>query len=130
VRVVFDTNILVSALALPGGRADEAMLRIIRGQDRLIVSKEILRELLAVLARKFSHDSEELAHVAVYLAGISELVRPRRRIAILKDQADNRILEAARAGRADLIVTGDRAMLKAGRDQHTRIISLNEYLQG
>jgi putative PIN family toxin of toxin-antitoxin system len=129
VRVVFDTNVLVSALALPGGRADEAMLRIIRGQDRLIISKAIIKGLLTVLAEKFSRDHEELAHVAVYLSQIGELVQPRRRITILKDQADNRILEAAHAGRAEAIVTGDRAMLKAERYRATRIISLNEYLQ-
>jgi predicted nucleic acid-binding protein len=53
-RVVFDTNILVSALVFPGGRADFALRRIIEGADQLLLSKPILNELLGILARKFS----------------------------------------------------------------------------
>ena len=52
-RVVFDTNIFVSALILPGSRAEQALTRIIEGTDHLILSKSILDELLGVLARKF-----------------------------------------------------------------------------
>jgi len=48
VRVVFDTNIFVSALILPGRRAEAALAHIIAGTDRLILSKPILDELLAV----------------------------------------------------------------------------------
>jgi len=53
-KVVFDTNILVSALVFPGGRAEAALLRIIEEPDQLLLSKPILDELLGVLARKFS----------------------------------------------------------------------------
>jgi len=67
VRVVFDTNILVSALVLPGGSADKAVARIIDGRDLLLFSREILDELLGVLARKFGRDREELARVAVFI---------------------------------------------------------------
>ena len=55
-RVVFDTNVLVSALALPGGRGDEALRRIVRGEDTLALSRPIVDELFSVLARKFSYD--------------------------------------------------------------------------
>lgn len=75
-KVVFDTNILVSAVVFPGGRAETALLRIIEERDQLIISKPILDELLAVLARKFSRDAEELARVAILL---SELASPRGR---------------------------------------------------
>ncbi len=71
VRVVFDTNIFVSALILPGSRAEEALARVIEGTDRLILSKPILDELLGVLARKFSRDREELARVAVWLGELA-----------------------------------------------------------
>ena len=45
-KVVFDTNILVSALALPGGRADLAMERLLSGEDQLVISHAPLNELL------------------------------------------------------------------------------------
>ncbi|MGH7839204.1 MAG: putative toxin-antitoxin system toxin component, PIN family [Candidatus Binataceae bacterium] len=128
-RVVFDSNIFISALLFPGKQAEKALLRIIRGSDRLLVSKPIVDEVLQVLARKFARDREELARVAVLLADLGEIVRPRRRISILEDQADNRILECALAGRADQVVTGDRAMLELENFRGIPIISLRAYLE-
>jgi len=82
-----------------------------------------------VLARKFGRDAEELARVAVYLSELGEMVSPKRKIKILKDDPDNRILECAIAGRADMIVTGDQAMLRLGEYEGVRIITLKEFLQ-
>src|SRR6266498_3141675 len=92
VKVVFDTHILVSALLFPGGRGEAALQRIIDERDQLVLSKPILDELLGVLARKFSRDAEELAHVAVFLGELAALVRPSRRLKVLKDDPDNRVL--------------------------------------
>lgn len=128
-RVVFDTNIFVSAFALPGRRADVALQRVIDGVDQLIVSKAIIDELLTVLARKFARDADELARVAVFLSDLATEVRPRGRIDVLQDDSDNRILECARTGRADMIVTGDKALLELGRYRKTKIISLRDYLE-
>lgn len=129
-KVVFDTNIYVSAFILPGSQADSALMRIAEGTDRLIISKAIVDELLDVLSRKFAKDADELARVAVFLADLADIVRPRSRIDVLQDEPDNRILECARAGRADAIVTGDKAMLRLRRFGEIRIISLQEYLEG
>ena len=127
-RVVFDTNIFISALTLPGGRADDAMMRIINGEDTLAISREIIDEVLTVLARKFSKDAEALSRVAVNLAGIGELVSPSEKLAVLDDEADNRMLECAVAGKAEAIVTGDKAMLMLKRYQNIKIIALTGYL--
>ena len=127
-RVVFDTNIFVSALILPSGRAAQALSRVIEGTDRLILSKPILDELLAVLARKFSRDREELARVAVWLEELAEWVHPARRLTVVADDADNRILECALAGSAEVVVTGDRDLLQLRSFQEMHIITLKEYL--
>ena len=127
-RVVFDTNIFVSAFAIPGSRAEEAIRRVVSGHDSLIISKAILEELLTTLARKFSRDQEELAHVAVFLAEIGTVVHPKRRVRILKDDPDNRVLECAVAGRADAVVTGDRAILSLGQHHEIPIFTLATYL--
>jgi len=128
-RVVFDTNILVSALVFPGGRADIALRRIIEERDRLLLSKPILDELLGILARKFSRDAEELAHVAVFLSDLSIVVKPRRKFAILADEPDNRILECAVTGGADAIVTGDKALLELKTFRKVKLLSLRVYLE-
>jgi uncharacterized protein len=128
VKVVFDTNILVSALVFPGGRGEAALLRIIEEQDELILSKPILDELLGILGRKFSRNAEELAHIAVFLSDLARTVKPRARIRALKDDPDNRVLECAIAGRVDAIVTGDKALLGLKDYRGVRILALREYL--
>ena len=92
-RVVFDTNVFVSALVFPGGNGEQAVQRIIDGRDNLLVSRAIVGELLEVLARKFARDREELARVAVFVAGIAEVIESSTSLRVLADQADNRILE-------------------------------------
>lgn len=128
-RVVFDTNVFVSALVLPGGRAAEALTRVVEGKDCLLLSKPILDELLGVLARKFSRDREELSRVAVWLEELAEWVRPTRRVTAAADEADNRILECASAGRADAIVTGDKALLQLKSFEGIHILTQGQQLQ-
>jgi predicted nucleic acid-binding protein len=66
VRVVFDTNIFVSAFATNSSQAARAIDRVITGRDRLFISRPILFELSRVLATKFAHDPEQLARIAVF----------------------------------------------------------------
>ena len=127
-KVVFDTNVFVSALTLPGSRGDEALGRIIDGRELLAFSKPILDELLSVLARKFARDREELARVAVFLSYLGELVEPAESLEVLADEPDNRILECALGAKAEAIVTGDRAMLALGEFEDVQILSLSAYL--
>ena len=128
-KVVLDSNVLISALVFPGKQAEKALMRIIEGRDQLLVSKAIVDKVLDVLARKFARDAEELARVAVLLAEIGEMVRPKRRVRVLKDDADNRVLECAVTGGADLIVTGDQEMLGLGAFEGVRLLSLRAYLE-
>ena len=128
-KVVFDTNVFVSALTFRGGRGEQALRRVLEGRDALVLSKPILDELLRILATKFSREREELARVAVYLAELAQMVDPPDRFDMLSDEPDNRILECAIAGGVDVIVTGDRAVLKLGDFRGVKIVSLREYLE-
>lgn len=128
-RVVFDTNIYVSAFVLPGSRADAAMLGAMDGDDQLLLSKAILDELLGVMARKFSKNAGELARIAVFLSEISKIDAEGEKLSVLTDEPDNRILECAIAGQADAIVTGDKAMPELQEFKGIRILSSKEYLE-
>ena len=128
-RVVFDTNILVAALVFPGGRGEQALLRIVEEHDELLLSRPILDELLGVLARNFARDAEELSRAAVFLGGLGTMVKPLRRLRVLADGPDNRILECAVAGGAGAIVTGDRAILALREYRGVRVLSLRSYLE-
>lgn len=127
-RVVFDSNIFVSALAIPGGSAERALEGAIDGVFDLVLSKPIIHEVLEVLARKFDRDAEELSRTAVFLSSLGEVVAPRRKVGELRDEPDNRILECAAAGGAKVIVTGDREMLALREWEGIRIVSLREFL--
>ncbi len=128
-KVVFDTNIFISAFVIPGSQAEKAMLRIIEGMDVLLLSKGILDELLSVLSIKFSRDREEISRLAVILSEMAEWVNPSKKIKVLSDEPDNRILECAVSGNADVIVTGDKEILRLGEYEKIKIISLKEYLE-
>ncbi len=127
-KAVFDTNIFVSALAIPGGQAERAIDLVIDARINLCISKEIIHEVLGVLAQKFSKGPEELARTAVFLSELAELVVPRKKLAVLDDEPGNRILECAVTGHADMIVTGDRAMPDLKKYQEIRILSLRQFL--
>ena len=127
-RVVFDTNIFVSAFVIPGSLAEKAILKVIEGDDILLLSKEMLDELLHVLSTKFGRDREEISRLAVILSEMVEWVRPTLRISVLNDEPDNRILECAFSGKADFIVTGDKEILGLKEYESTKIISLKTYL--
>jgi putative PIN family toxin of toxin-antitoxin system len=128
VRVVLDSSIYVSALTLPGGSADTVIGALLGGRYTALLSEPILGEVLGLLGRKFSRDVEELARVALFLSELTEQVHPRSRIDVLKDEPDNRILECAVTGHADLIVTGDRAMLALGRFRGVEVVPLRTFL--
>jgi len=128
VRVVFDTNIYISAFVLAGGSAESAMQKILNNEDTLITSKAIIEETLRILAKKFERNVEELSRTAVFMSEIATTVAPTERLAVLADEPDNRILECAIEGGADKVVTGDKAMLSLALYQGIEVISLRSYL--
>jgi putative PIN family toxin of toxin-antitoxin system len=129
VRVVFDTNIFISSFVIPGSLAEKAILKIIEQEDSLLISTDIIDAVLSVLSSKFGRDREALSHVAVTLSDLAELVKPARGIRILKDDADHRIPECARYGKAGLLVTGDKEILQLREYKEVKIIILREYLE-
>ena len=56
-RVVFDTNIFISAFVIPESLAEKAILKIIEEEDSLLISEDIIDKVLPVLSSKFGRDS-------------------------------------------------------------------------
>jgi uncharacterized protein len=109
VRCVCDTNVLISALVFPGGAPDQVVERARFGDFRNLSSPDLLSELRRVLTEKFRYTGDEAEVFVARVTAISELVYPTRRLSVVvRKEADNRVLEVAVEGRADLIVTGDR----------------------
>jgi putative PIN family toxin of toxin-antitoxin system len=128
VRVVFDTNIYISAFAIPGGNADEAYVEAIRGKAELFTSVAILTETARVLQTKFDWTEDKVRDALHDISETATVLRPRPSLRLLKDEPDNRILECAVAAHAQWIVTGDRHLLALKRHGDCDIISLAGFL--
>ena len=99
-RVVFDTNIYISALAIPGGNAEDAYLEAVRGTFELYTSVAILTETARVLQMKFDWAEDKAREAVQAISQVATVLRLRLTLHILKDEADNRILECAIAAQA------------------------------
>jgi putative PIN family toxin of toxin-antitoxin system len=111
-RMVLDTNVLISALAFPGSKPDQVLQRIRQGEVTLFLSAFILAELERILRDKFRFTTRQTDERVAVIRRMATLVEPTERIALVvaKDD-DNRILECAVAARADYLVTGDKEHL-------------------
>ena len=124
-RIVLDTNVLISALAFPGSKPDQILYRIRRGEMDLFISPFILSELDRVLQDKFRFGEKETNARVTAIRTIAHLVQPTERISVVsaKDD-DNRILECALAAQAEFLVTGDKKhLLPLGSYRNTRIVT-------
>lgn len=129
-RVVLDTNVLVSALAFPGSKPDQILSRIRRGEIDLFISPFILSELDRVLQEKFRHTKNEAEDRVSAISAIAQLVQPTGQVKVIQAKDDdNRILECATAARADFLITGDKEhLLPLGSFQGTRIVTPADFL--
>ena len=123
-RVVLDTNILISAFVFPGG-APEAVYRLgIERKVELVTSPALLSEFGRVLAEKFGWQPAMAEAAVAQVSRIAIVVRPSRTIHVVADDpTDDRVLEAALEGSAEIIVSGDRHLLRLGRWEGVRIVS-------
>jgi putative PIN family toxin of toxin-antitoxin system len=129
-RVVLDTNVLISAI-LFGGKPRQILEKAIRGEIRLCLSEPILEELKGVLQRsKFDYSPEMIQFIVTELMGIADFVNPSEMIdVVLEDPEDNRILECAVEAEANYIVTGDSHLLKLRKYRSIEVVSPVTFLE-
>lgn len=110
-RVVADTNVLVSAIVF-GGPPGRVVEMAAAHQLQLILSPALVEELRQVLRRKIGFSDAAVYQSETLLRRAGVVVEPSIEIAVVVgDPTDNRVLEAAIAGDADVIVSGDCHLL-------------------
>jgi putative PIN family toxin of toxin-antitoxin system len=112
-RIVVDTNVLVSRLILPQSVPAQALRRA-ELEGRLLVSEATMYELADALSRpKFDRyvTRENRKGFLQRLGNIAELVPIIRLVRECRDPKDDKFLEVALNGRADVIITGDADLL-------------------
>ena len=106
-RVVLDTNIIISAL-LFGGYPERVFLAGLRGEIQLLTSHALLRELESVLRVKFRLSLRFVKDTLELFKTVAELVETTSQLKVIAHpDDDNRVLECAVDGNAEFIVTGD-----------------------
>lgn len=111
-RIVFDTNVYISA-ALFGRRAEIVMKLASAGQVHLITSEVILAELSRKLLGKLAWSDDQTQLFAEMIRDLAEIVDPDITLDVVPDdEDDNRIVECAVVGQAELIVTFDKDLLR------------------
>lgn len=110
-RVVFDSNVYISALLFDGPPRQILELAMKR-QVVLITSDAILTETARKLRDKFSWPEHRIEQFVRAASRLAEIHSSKKRLSVVSDEADNRVLECAIEGKADLIITGDKHLLR------------------
>jgi len=129
-RVVLDSNVYISALLV--GRGCEEILDLGRAHIvEILISEDIIEEVVTVLRRKFHWSSGDIRLLSDELRELCTMVPcDPGGVEFPPDPADAKILSCAVAGKAGVIVTGDRKhLLPLKRYGRIPIVSPSEFLE-
>jgi len=109
--IVYDTNIVISGIIF-GGNPRRCIEFAQKGKVTLLTSPTLLFELSTKLKTKFHWSNREIQEVIEGISFFARIVRPRVKITLItNDKSDNAILECAKEGNADYILSGDKKHL-------------------
>jgi putative PIN family toxin of toxin-antitoxin system len=127
-RLVIDTNVLISAALKPDGLQRTVLLLALTKPARLYVSEVILAEYREVLARPELQIRKGIRQQLLQvIKNRSHLIAPNQRLQVTSDPDDNMFLECADAARADYLITGNQRHFPKFWKQ-TKIITTREFI--
>ena len=132
-RVVLDTGILISGLISPRGTIADVLHALRDGKFTAIYSTAMIVEMIDVFGRpkiqtKYHIKPDDITALVNFIRLRGELVIPNQTVTACRDPKDNKFLEAALAGEADAIVTGDNDLLVLNPFEGVNILRPAEFL--
>jgi putative PIN family toxin of toxin-antitoxin system len=132
-RVVVDTGVFVSALICRRGTTGKVLQALRDNRFTVIYSTDMLVEIVNVLGREKFHKKyhiqpDDIAALIDLMRLRGELVIPIKSVSACRDPKDDKFLEAALIGEADLIVSGDADLLDMVSFEQIPIIQSAEFL--
>ena len=132
-KAVLDANVVVSASISPKGPPAEIIPAWRAHLFTWVTSHALLQEIERVLRsqpikRYQAWSEDEIEQFMRSVQAIAIIVKPRERLAVIRDLADNRLLEAAVEGQADVIITGDSDLLSVGSYKAIEIVTPVRFL--
>ena len=128
-KVVFDTNIFISAFVIPGGKAEASYSHALRKDFTLYSSVAILTETAQKLEEKFGWQQDKISSLLKAISKVAIVIKTEPHLHLLADEPDNRVLECAEAVGADFIVTGDKHLLFLKHFQNSTVVRLADFLK-
>ena len=128
-RIVCDTNVLISGV-LFGGKPRRILSLAARGRITICISTAILAEVEEVLLRpKFALSPARISATLELFQQTFLHVSPSRHFQVVEDDPDDdAIIEAAVAANAEVIVTGDKHLLKIGKWREIEMLTPEGFL--
>ncbi len=128
--VVFDTNILISALLSVGSKPDLCINLARNGEIESVTCTEILGEFQQKLIQKFHYPVAEAQDVIDEIVGFSRIVVIANTLQVVEaDPKDDMIIECGVVGKASHIITGDKKhLLPMRRYQNVDIVTATDFL--
>ena len=128
IRIVVDTNIVISGGLREGGLPGSILDLAANKKILMIVSPAILAEYEDVLRRpRLGISPTRINAVLSVILKTSVLVKPTHRLSISRDESDNRFYECAEAGKADYLITGNTKHFPVGY-KDTKIVTPREFI--
>ena len=122
-KVVFDTNVLLSATLWENSEAQKLLFKLIKEDAKIFSSNPIIEEYQTVLKRDFLYSDEESNKIIEKILTFLDVVQPTEKISIIKeDPDDNKILECALSSQSELIITYDNHLLELKEFRGIKII--------
>jgi putative PIN family toxin of toxin-antitoxin system len=129
-KLVLDTNILVSATLWDNSVSHKLLIRLIEKDTEIFTSLEILEEFRKVVLRDFQYEKAEAEYIISKLLNFLKIVKPDIKINIIKeDFSDNRILECAVSSDSEFILSYDKHLLKLKTFKDIKILTPEEFLK-
>ena len=127
IRVLPDTNIIISSVFWRGNPY-EVVRRGILGGYKLVISAEILDEVVDKLRNKFQFPEESIQELIDILMTYCHIVEVTSKFDVVRDKKDNKIIECAFDGKVDYIVTGDPDLLDLKEFRRIKIVTAKKFL--
>jgi putative PIN family toxin of toxin-antitoxin system len=128
-RVVIDTNVVISGALKPNGLERTALIFALTPPAGLFISKEVMAEYGEVMSRpELRLPADERKKLFELIGARSHLVAPARKLVVSRDPDDDIFLECAEAARADYLITGNKKHFPAFW-LATKIVNARELLE-
>jgi putative PIN family toxin of toxin-antitoxin system len=121
-KIVFDTNVLISSTLWDNSVAQKFLFKCIKENVQIFSSQDIIEEYKEILGRDFDYEKQKIGEILQRVLRFLTLVTPSQKIDAVKEDADdNKIIECAVECKANFILSYDNHLLKLKEYQRIKI---------